>query len=145
MNACSHDANSGKARILIVDDHSIVRRGLTELLNQQPDLTVGAAVGNAEQALEAIRREPFDLAVVDISLGATDGIELTGKLKSEQPEMIVVILTMHEEERYADRALHAGASGFVTKQQAGSALLTVIHQVLKGEHGFGHHPRPGDW
>jgi DNA-binding NarL/FixJ family response regulator len=145
MEARSHDANSGKVRILIVDDHSIVRRGLTELLNQQPDLTVGAAVGSAEQALEAVRRESFDLAIVDISLGATDGIELTGKLKSEHPEMRVVILTMHEEECYAERALRAGASGFVTKQQAGSALLTVIHHVLKGEHGFSHRPHPSDW
>jgi DNA-binding NarL/FixJ family response regulator len=138
MNTCSHDVQSGKTRILVVDDHCIVRRGLTELLNQQLDLTVGAAVGNAEQALEAVRQGPFDLAIVDISLGETDGIELTNKLTSEHPEMVVLILSMHEEEQYADRALRAGASGFVTKQQAGNTLLTAIHRVLKGEHYFSH-------
>jgi len=142
MSTCNHNVQSGKTRILVVDDHCIVRRGLTELLNVQPDLTVGAAVGNAEQALEAVRQEPFDLAIVDISLGKMDGIELTDKLTSAHPEMVVLILSMHEEERYADRALRAGASGFVAKQQAGNTLLTAIYQVLKGQHYFSHTHRP---
>ncbi len=125
-------------RILVVDDHYIVRRGLCELLNQQPDLSVGAAVGDARQALEITRQEPFDLAIVDISLGEVDGIELTGRLKSEHPDLIVLILSMHEEASYADRAADAGASGFVAKQRAGELLLPAIRHVLKGEYYFSH-------
>ena len=129
---------SAGTRVLVVDDHYIMRRGLTELLNQQPDLMVGAAVNSAEDALEIARREHFDLAIVDISLGRMDGIELTDRLKMEHPELTVLILSMHEEQQYADRALRAGASGFVAKQQAGEKLLDAIHQVLRGQQYFSH-------
>ena len=115
-----------------MDDSTLVRRGLTELLAPQADLTVGAAVGDAEQALEIVRRESFDLAIVDISLGPMDGIELTRRLTSEYPEMIVVILSMHDPQRYADRAQRAGASAFVAKQQASQTLLGTLRQVLAG-------------
>ena len=125
-------------RVLVVDDHYIMRRGLTELLGQQPNFTVGAAVNSAEDALEIARREHFDLAIVDISLGWMDGIELTDRLKREHAELIVLILSMHEEQQYADRALRAGASGFVAKQQAGEKLLDAVRQVLRGEQYFSH-------
>ncbi len=121
---------AGKTRILIVDDSLLVRRGLTELLDSQPDFTVGAAVDAAEKALEIARREMFDLAIVDICLGQMDGIELTGRLKAEHPEMIVVILSMHDPERFADRARRAGAAAFVAKQQASQILLDTLRQVL---------------
>jgi DNA-binding NarL/FixJ family response regulator len=121
---------TGKARILIVDDSSLVRRGLTELLDSQPDLAAGAAVEAAEPALELARREPFDLAVVDICLGHMDGIELTGRLKAEHPGMMVVILSMHDPERFAERARRAGAAAFVAKQQASQILLDTIRHVL---------------
>jgi DNA-binding NarL/FixJ family response regulator len=121
-----------------VDDHYIMRRGLCELLDQQADFEVGAVVSNAQQALEIARQEPFDLAIVDISLGEVDGIELTGKLKSEHPDLIVLILSMHDEALYAERAAGAGAAGFVAKQRAGEMLLPAIEHVLRGEYHFSH-------
>ena len=138
MNMQDDGTASVGTRVLVVDDHYIMRRGLTELLGQQPNFTVGAAVNSAEDALEIARREHFDLAIVDISLGRMDGIELTETLKTEHPHLIVLILSMHEEQQYADRVLRAGASGFVAKQRAGEILLGAIHQVLRGEQYFSH-------
>ena len=138
MNMQDDGMASVGTRVLVVDDHYIMRRGLTELLGQQPNFTVGAAVNSAEDALEIARREHFDLAIVDISLGWMDGIELTDRLKREHAELIVLILSMHEEQQYADRALRAGASGFVAKQQAGEKLLDAVRQVLRGEQYFSH-------
>jgi len=125
-----------RKNILIVDDHYVVRRGLMELLNQQPDLCVCGAVDSAEQALEVAEREPLDLAIVDISLGQIDGIMLTGMLKQKHPELVVLILSMHDEHLYGLRAQRAGASGFVAKQEAGETLLDAIHQVLDGRMYF---------
>jgi DNA-binding NarL/FixJ family response regulator len=127
-----------RTRILVVDDHYIMRRGLCELLNQQTGFEVAAAVNNAQQAVEIAQQEPFDLAIVDVSLGEVDGIELTSKLKSEHPDLIVLILSMHEEALYAHRAAGAGASGFVAKQRAGETLLPAIRHVLNGEYYFSH-------
>jgi len=122
-----------KAQILVVDDHSAVRRGLIQLLGQQPDLTVCAAVEDAEGALQVVQQQPVDLAIVDISLGRMDGLELTQKLRLEYPHVYVLVLSMHDASLYADRALRAGASGFVAKQDAGETLLTAIYQVLAGQ------------
>ncbi len=140
MSGCDHDS-AARTRVLVVDDHYIMRRGLTELLNQQPDFMVTAAVNSAETALLTARQEPFDLAIVDISLGGMDGIELTNRLKAEHPHLVVLILSMHDEELYAERASRAGAAGFVAKQQAGEALLHAIRRVLGGERHF-RHPGP---
>jgi len=137
-NMCSHEEATAKTRILIVDDHYIMRRGLCELLCRQSGFEVGAAVSNAQQAIEITRQEPFDLAVVDISLGEVDGIELTSQLKAEHPELIVLILSMHDEALYAERAVGAGASGFVAKQRAGEMLLPAIEHILKGKYHFSH-------
>jgi len=138
MKMSSHEGAAIRTRILIVDDHYVMRRGLCELLNQRPDFSVGAAVANAQQALEVARQEPFDLAIVDISLGEIDGIELTGRLKSENPNLVVLILSMHDEALYGTRAAGAGASGFVAKQHAGEMLLPAIDCVLRGEYHFSH-------
>jgi len=133
MNMCGLGDDTIRKKVLIVDDHSIVRRGLTELLGQQPDLCVCAAVGSGEEALETAATQPVDLAVVDISMGQMDGIELTNELKRRYPEMIVLILSMHDESVYGDRARRAGAAGFVAKHDGGSALLKAIAQVLRGQ------------
>jgi DNA-binding NarL/FixJ family response regulator len=93
-------------------------------------------VNNAQQAMEIAQQEPFDLAIVDVSLGEVDGIELTGKLKAEHPGLIVLILSMHDEALYAHWAAGAGANGFVPKQRAGELLLPAIEHVLKGEYYF---------
>jgi DNA-binding NarL/FixJ family response regulator len=130
------DSEINRKNVLIVDDHYIVRRGLVELLSDQPDLNVCDAVATAEQALEVVDREPIDLAIIDISLGDADGITLTNTLKQKHPELIVLILSMHEEQLYGPRAVRAGASGFVPKQEGSDNLLEAIHQVLSGRTYF---------
>jgi len=129
---CGLGSETTPTKVLIVDDHSIVRRGLTELLGQQPDLCICAAVGSAEEALGIIEGQPVDLAVVDISLGRMDGIELTRELKRKHPEILVLILSMHDESLYGERARRAGAAGFVAKQDGGDALLEAISRILPG-------------
>jgi DNA-binding NarL/FixJ family response regulator len=130
------DSEGDKKNILIVDDHEVVRRGLTALLSQQPDLTVCHAVASAEEALEVIEHEPVDLAIVDISLGRMDGLTLTDMLRQRHPNIVVLILSMHDEHLYGRRALDAGASGFVAKQDAGETLLDAIYKVLAGQRYF---------
>ena len=130
---CGLSRESARKRVLIVDDHYIVRRGLTELLGQQPDLAVCAVAASGEEALELTDRQCVDLAIVDISLGQMDGLQLTEELKRRHPNLIVLILSMHDELHYGKRALGAGASGFVAKQNGGETLLEAIRQVLGGQ------------
>ena len=125
-----------KTRVLVVDDHKAVRRGLSDLLDQEPDLAVIAAVESAEQALAMVEDHPIDLAIVDICLGQMDGLELTRRLRSQYPDVHIVILSMHEPSTYADKAIQAGASGYVAKQEAGETLLATIHRVLDGPMQF---------
>ena len=132
MNARGLTRVSARTRVLVVDDHYAVRRGLTELLGQQPDLSVCAAVASAERALDFVLEQPVDLAIIDISLGRMDGLQLTRQLKRDHPGLLVLILSMHDPALYAKRALDAGACGFVAKAEAGENLLIAIHQVLKG-------------
>jgi DNA-binding NarL/FixJ family response regulator len=122
-----------KNRILVVDDHAVVRQGLTLLINQEPDLVVCAEADNATRALELIRKQQVDLAIVDISLDGTNGIELTGTIKSQYPDLPVLILTMHDEALYAKRALRAGARGYMTKHEAAETIITAIRLMLSGK------------
>jgi DNA-binding NarL/FixJ family response regulator len=122
-----------KVKILIVDDHSIVRKGLIQLINEEPDLLVCAEAENAAQALEAIEKQQVDLAIVDISLDGTNGIRLTEKIKSQRPHLPVLILTMHDEALYAKRAFQAGARGYITKQEAAETITTAIRLMLSGK------------
>jgi DNA-binding NarL/FixJ family response regulator len=138
MSLSNHEDSPIRKRILIVDDHYVMRTGLCELLSQRPGFSVAAAVPNAQQALEITRQEPFDLAIVDICLGEIDGIELTGRLKAEHPELVILILSMHDEALYGARAAGAGAAGFVAKQRANEMLLPAIDCVLRGEYHFSH-------
>lgn len=131
---CEPGSDSPLTKVLIVDDHSIVRRGLAELLGQQPNLCICAAVGSGEEALETAANQPIDLAIVDISMGQMDGIELTRELKQRHPEMLVLILSMHDESLYGARAYRAGAAGFVAKQDGGDVLLEAISRILSEGH-----------
>ena len=123
-----------KSKILVVDDHAIVRRGLSLLVNQEPDLVVSAEAEDADQALQVIDERPVDLAVVDISLNRVNGIELTEKIKSQYPHLPVLILTMHDEAIYARRAFEAGAEGYITKHEAAETIITAIRLMLAGKH-----------
>lgn len=128
-----HDPGKNKTRILLVDDHDIVRQGLIKLIETEFDLTVCFEAENANQALEAIGRQEFDLAIVDISLEGIHGLELTEIMKLRRPNMIVLILSMYDGSFYAQRALRAGASGYVAKYEAAEKIKTAIRQVLNGK------------
>ena len=122
-----------KHRILIVDDHPIVRDGLTGLINQQDDMAVCATGANtAEATSEALRTKP-DCAIVDLSLGGDSGFTFIKDVKHRLPEMRIVVLTMHDDPMYVRRALEAGASGYVTKQDSTSVIPDAIRRVLDGE------------
>ena len=122
-----------KTRILVVDDHPVVRKGLTLLINSESDLMVCAEAENAAQALEALEKESVDIAVVDISLNGTNGIQLTEKIKSKYPDLPVLILTIHDEAVYAKLALEAGAKGYVNKREAAETVIAAIRLVLSGK------------
>ena len=110
-----------------------MRRGLTALIDSEPDLVVTAEAGNRQAALEAIARRPPDLAIVDLSLeGGEDGLDLVKALKVRSPPIPALALSMHPEALYAERALRAGARGYLAKQQLGEAVLVAIRRVLAG-------------
>ena len=125
-------AGSGKRKVLVVDDHPIVRLGLKELIDKEPDLEVAAEAENAFEALSLLDREYLDLAIVDLSLRGTSGIELTRQIKAEHPRLPVLMVSLHDEGLYAERALAAGAQGYIMKRESYEKLVEAIHYVLKG-------------
>jgi len=126
-------AAPAKRRVVVVDDHPITRQGLTVLINQQPDLAVCAEADSAPRALELIGRLRPDLAIVDISLKTTNGIELTKSIKVQVPNVQVLVISMHDESLYAERALRAGAMGYLMKHEASENVVTAIARVLQGK------------
>ena len=122
-----------RRNILIVDDHPVVRRGLVALIGSDPELAVCGEAGTCDEAIsEVIARSP-DLVIVDVALGREDGLSLVRDLKARFPAIPTLVLSMHDEEIYGERALRAGASGYVTKQQMDDTVLAAIRQVLRGE------------
>ncbi|MBN1126325.1 MAG: response regulator transcription factor [Sedimentisphaerales bacterium] len=124
-----------RARIFIVDDHPIVREGLTRLIatKARGELMVCGEAEDAAIAIQEIVRVQADLAIVDISLRGYDGIELTKNLKSRYPSLPVLILSMHDELLYAERALQAGANGYIMKNESPELLLKAIRKILSGQ------------
>ena len=125
--------SSKTTRVMIVDDHPMTRDGLMHLINREPDLEVAWEAENAAQALEIAVAEQPDLALVDITLPDKSGIDLIKDLKAVRPELKVLVISMHEESLYAERALRAGARGYITKQEGGAKLMQAIRQVLGGQ------------
>jgi DNA-binding NarL/FixJ family response regulator len=123
----------GKKRILLVDDHPILRRGIAQLLQQEPDLVVCGEAESAHEALKAAEQTQPDLALVDISLKDSSGIELIKDMKIRWPNMPVLVPSMHDETFYAERVLRAGARGYVTKSEASAKVVEGIRTVLSGE------------
>ena len=123
----------GKSRIFIVDDHAMFREGLRQLIDREPDFVVTGDAANFEEALSGIVRETPDLVITDISLSGSSGIELVKSLKSQYPEMPVLVVSMHEESLYAERALRAGAMGYVMKQEPAKVVKAAIRKVLGGD------------
>ncbi|MCX8023040.1 MAG: response regulator transcription factor [Syntrophorhabdaceae bacterium] len=122
-----------KYKIFIVDDHPIVRKGLSQLINQEPDLTTSGEAEDANTALESIKKNRPDLAIIDISLKGLDGIELIKKIKERYPDILILVVSMHDETLFAERALRAGAKGYIMKQEAIEKVMDAIRKVLKGE------------
>lgn len=120
-------------KVLIVDDHPILREGLAQLIDQQSDLTICGQFEDAAHAFEAVGALKPDLALVDISLKGSSGVELLKNIKANHPKMLVLILSMHDESLYAERVLRAGASGYIMKQEATEKVLEAIRKVLAGE------------
>lgn len=120
--------------IIVVDDHPLFRKGVVQMLSQEADLEVRAEAEDSPGALEAMRRTPVDLAIVDIGLhGSTNGIELTKSIKAEHPHIPVLVLSMHDESLYADRALRAGARGYLMKREALDSVIAAVRTVLDGD------------
>jgi DNA-binding NarL/FixJ family response regulator len=127
-------AENKKRAILLVDDHPLFRKGMGQLLDGQPDLEVRAEAENSAAALDAIRQRRFDLAIVDIGLrDGANGIELMKFIKVERPNLPVLMVSMYDEALYAERALRAGARGYVMKREALDCVLGAVRSVLKGE------------
>jgi len=117
-------------KILTIDDHEVVRRGIKDMFTKE-SATFGEARSGAE-ALDLVRKQPWDIAVLDISLGGRSGLEVLSELKQLRPRMPVLILTMHAEEQYAVRAFKAGASGYINKASSGEELRRAILKIIKG-------------
>lgn len=122
-----------KIQILIVDDHSLVRRGLTTLIETEPDLHVCAEAASHQAGLAEVASSRPDLVIADLSLQHSDGLALIRDIKLMYPSLPVLALSMHDEAVYAERALHAGARGYVTKQEIDDTILIAIRRVLAGE------------
>src|SRR3954451_11515694 len=120
-------------KVLIADDHGIVRSGLRLLLERQPDIEVVAEAGNGAEARDLAVRERPDLAILDVKMPKLTGLQATREIKKQAPEVAVLILSMHDDERYLFEALKAGASGYVLKAQADTDLLAAIRAVERGE------------
>jgi len=126
-------AKHKKVRILLVDDHPIMRRGLAELINLEKDLVVCAEADSIQTALELIKRHEPHVALVDLSLKNESGLELIKDIKARFPQVLILVLSMHDELFYAERVLRAGAKGYVMKQQATDLVLVAIRRILGGE------------
>jgi DNA-binding NarL/FixJ family response regulator len=119
--------------ILLVDDHPIVRQGLTSLIEQEADLRVCGEAADADQALDLVRSLNPDIAIIDVSLKESNGLELVKQIKAEYAHLPMLVLSMHDEQMYAPRALKAGAKGYIMKQEAPTLLIDALRQILKNE------------
>ncbi len=124
--------NKAMMRILIADDHAIVRQGLRQTVAGQPDMIVAGEAQNAHETLKLVREQEWDVVVLDITMPGRSGLDLLIELKRERPHLPVLILSMHSEEQFAVRALKARASGYITKQSAPKELIKAIRKVQQG-------------
>lgn len=120
-------------RVLVVDDHPIVRHGLSQLIDQQPGMEVVAQAGAAQDALDKVLQGGFDLAVIDVSLQGVSGLELIKQIRERGSQVPILVMSMHDELFYAERALRAGAQGYIMKQRATVEIVKAIRRVAEGE------------
>lgn len=122
-----------KSRIFVVDDHPIVRQGLAMMINREPDLMVCGEAEEGQTALQAIGTQKPDLLIIDISLSGPDGLDLLKNIRARESALPVLILSMHDEAIYAERALRAGANGYIMKQEATEMVLVAVRRILNHE------------
>ena len=122
----------GKTRIFIVEDHPLMRRGICSLIEEEPDLQVCGDADNAGAALDGVMKTKPDLLLVDISLNGNDGIDFIKNVRTFQTDLPVLVLSMHDETTYAQRALRAGAQGYIMKKDAADRVIQAIRKVLSG-------------
>jgi DNA-binding NarL/FixJ family response regulator len=125
--------SSQKYRVLLVDDHPLVRRGLSDVIAREPDLETCGEAADMAEALSEIDRTKPDVVVVDLTLKTGHGLELIEKLKARDPELKTLVSSMHDEMLFAERVLRAGARGYISKQEPPETLIRAIRQVLRGE------------
>ena len=123
-------------RILIIDDHEVVREGVKRIFNERPGMTFFGEASSVPEALRIVNEQDWDVVVLDLSLGDRSGLELLRQLKQIRPRLPVLILSMHSEEQYARRAFKAGASGYVTKDSSRSELVRALDKVIAGGRYF---------
>ncbi len=119
-------------RVLIADDHAVVRQGLKQILRSIPELTVAGESSSGDETLEKLRAEEWDLVILDISMPGRNGLELLKLLKHEHPKTPVLVLSMHSEDQFAVRMLKAGASGYLTKESASEELVKAVRKIISG-------------
>jgi DNA-binding NarL/FixJ family response regulator len=126
-------SSTSPAKILIVDDHPIVRQGVVRLIEHEPDLQVCGEAESADEAIAALAKHTPNLVLLDLTLRGTPGLDLIRQMRSDQPKTPVLVLSMHDETPWAERVLRAGACGFVMKQEKPRVLIARIRQALAGD------------
>src|SRR5213082_4054136 len=132
MDPTSRTGEPRKSRVFLIDDHPLVREGLVNLINSQRDLAVCGEAEDSAGAMTGMAKTRPDVALVDISLKNESGLELVKDLRSQFPQVALIVLSMHDEALYAERSLGAGAQGYVMKREASKNVLASIHRVLEG-------------
>jgi two-component system invasion response regulator UvrY len=119
-------------KILVADDHAVVRNGLKQIVSDTPDITVAAEASNGRETLNKALEDDYDIVLLDITMPDRSGLDILKEIKSQKPELPVLILSMHPEEQYAVRALKAGAAGYLTKESAPEELIRAMRKVAGG-------------
>jgi DNA-binding NarL/FixJ family response regulator len=123
----------GEKMVMIVDDHPIILEGLSKIINREPDLLVCAAVGSIEEAVKAVKKQKIDLALVDMMLNHTTGIEVIKKIKTLRPGLIALIFSMSDKSQDVKQAIEAGARGYITKDEISEDIVNAIRKILTGK------------
>ena len=126
-------ATKTKTRVLVIDDHPILRKGVAQLINVQPDFTVCGETDDTRKVISTIQSSKPDVVILDVSLKGASGIEALKDIKAQFPDLKVLMLSMHDESIYGSRALRAGASGYIMKQEAPEIMLEALRKVIKGD------------